>query len=99
MRACPRLRRSWQPDSIGTGGLTLDNFRALAFNKIHMLAGGTWLSTAGLGLRPWYLAGHTAIPVLPGYSPAPGSGEAAPAPAPAAASPTAAAPLPSAGSC
>ncbi|KAK9832841.1 hypothetical protein WJX81_006071 [Elliptochloris bilobata] len=62
---------SWQPDSVGTGGLTQDNFRAINFTKISMLAGGTWLSTPGLGLRPWYLAGYVEIAPLAGISPPP----------------------------
>jgi len=82
----PRAR-SWQPNSFGTGGITLEDFRALAFNNISMLAGGTWLSGPGLGLRPWYLAG---IAPLAQLAPSP---SAAPAPAPAAAAPATVVPL------
>ena len=45
-------RRSWQPNSVGTGGLTLDNYRTLAFNKVNMLAGGTWLSASAPAPAP-----------------------------------------------
>ena len=35
------MRRSWQPDSYGTGGVTADDYRTIEWFKIDALTGGT----------------------------------------------------------
>ena len=48
-----RLCRAWQPDSIGTGGVVLDDWLAINWDKINSLTGGTKDWADGVGAACW----------------------------------------------
>ncbi|KAK9833284.1 hypothetical protein WJX81_003097 [Elliptochloris bilobata] len=65
---------SWNPDSIGTGGMVDPiNWRTIEWLKMDAMTGGTPRFRAGLRLKPWYLAG---------FQPLNRTGNSAPSPAP-----------------
>ena len=47
-------RRSWQPDSYGTGGVTGDDYRTIQWFKVDALTGGTGYLWQGESIDPQY---------------------------------------------